>query len=429
MRLFFNNSRFSFFVGCIICLLLTACGGGGSGTSSGNNSGGGSSGGTGGGGNTTRSGSNVVPITVDSSVFNVPNEPFIAVTICSPTNPSICMTVDHILVDTGSVGLRIFNQPANSSTTLSSTLNLPPATASGNPIGECLQFVQGNTWGPLKLGNIKIGGETASNVALQIINDANFIAAPSACTSSGTLMNTPTDFGANGVLGIGTSLQDCGSTCTQPGSGIYFICIQNSNTCTDTGMLLASQIQNPVSTFGTDNNGVIVSFNAVSSIGDVSATGTLTFGIDTQTNNASKNLNTLIVDSYYGTFTTTFEGQTYQDSYIDSGSNGLFFNSPNSITQCPGNSNGFYCPNSNLNLTAQLSGLTGSTPAVSVAFNVGNGNNLTGYALNNLAGTATDVPGLGKTFDWGLPFFFGRDVYFVIEGAHTTKQAGPYVGF
>ena len=436
MNRIFNYKNFSLFLTLVFCALLASCGGGGGsgGTSSGNSggTGGGSGGGSSGGGNTTRTGINVVPVSVDGAIFNIVDEPFVTITICSTTNTANCMTIDHILVDTGSVGLRIFSQP--SATESLSSLSLAPATISGNQVGECLQFVQGNTWGPIMLANLTIGGESASNVAFQVINDASFATAPAACTGSGSLMSTPSDFGAKGVLGIGMYLQDCGDACTPANNGasqnIYFSC--GSGICTSIGMLLNSQVQNPVSTFNKDNNGVILSFNALSAAGLRTAAGTLTFGIETETNNASINPNTIQVDSY-GNFKTVFNGQTYLASYIDSGSNGVFFNAPaNSIPLCSGTAASFYCPTSNQNLTAQIFAQPNGTAAVSVAFNIGNATSLFNsgnFALNNLAGTAADIPGQGKTFDWGLPFFFGRDVYVAIEGNITSKGTGPYVGF
>jgi hypothetical protein len=34
-----------------------------------------------------------------------------------------------------------------------------------------------------------------------------------------------------------------------------------------------------------------------------------------------------------------------------------------------------------------------------------------------------------KTFDWGLPFYYGRTVFTAIEGQNTSAGAGPYFAF
>jgi hypothetical protein len=46
-------------------------------------------------------------------------------------------------------------------------------------------------------------------------------------------------------------------------------------------------------------------------------------------------------------------------------------------------------------------------------------------AFNNLAVPSGDT----TTFAWGLPFFFGRNVYTAIEGRSTPGGAGPYFAF
>jgi len=33
------------------------------------------------------------------------------------------------------------------------------------------------------------------------------------------------------------------------------------------------------------------------------------------------------------------------------------------------------------------------------------------------------------TFDWGLPFFYGLNVYTAIEGQNTPAGTGPYVAY
>jgi hypothetical protein len=38
-------------------------------------------------------------------------------------------------------------------------------------------------------------------------------------------------------------------------------------------------------------------------------------------------------------------------------------------------------------------------------------------------------PTLDASFDWGLPFFFGRTVFTAIEGMSTPGGTGPYFAF
>lgn len=35
----------------------------------------------------------------------------------------------------------------------------------------------------------------------------------------------------------------------------------------------------------------------------------------------------------------------------------------------------------------------------------------------------------GSVFDWGMPFFYGRPVYLVIDGQSSSAGAGPFFAF
>ena len=64
------------------------------------------------------------------------NEAFATVTVCVPGQSSNCQTIDGILVDTGSSGLRILGSAIS--------LSLPPqTTAAGDPVDECFTFQDG----------------------------------------------------------------------------------------------------------------------------------------------------------------------------------------------------------------------------------------------------------------------------------------------
>ena len=85
------------------------------------------------------------------------------VTVCVPGTGN-CQVIDHVQIDTGSVGLRI----------LSSVLTLPlprQSDANGNPLLECAQFADGFSWGPVATADMQIAGEKASSLPVQVIGD------------------------------------------------------------------------------------------------------------------------------------------------------------------------------------------------------------------------------------------------------------------
>jgi len=364
------------------------------------------------------SGGNSVAMVVNGGpTNNAFNEPFVTVTVCVP-GTSNCQLVDGILVDTGSVGLRV----------LSSALRVPlpqQTGAGGAPVVECLPFVDGFTWGPVQTADVRIGGETASGIPIQVIGVDQFPTIPSSCSSQGAPEETPDDLSANGVLGIGSFIQDCGRGCTFTGAsnpGLYYVCPTPSN-CQIATQPLANQVQNPVAFFSNDNNGVVLQLPTVATPGQPSVTGTLIFGIGTQGNNALGSAHVLTLDSR-GNITTTFNGQSYPNSFVDSGSNAIFFLDPaaTGLPTCQ-NSIGFYCPPARRSFTAVNSGANGVS--VTVQFSAGNVD-----TVNATFSAFPDATGVNPgAFDWGLPFLFGRTFFSAIEGKSTPGGVGPYFAF
>jgi len=363
------------------------------------------------------SGGNVQPIVVNAGpAGNYANGVFTSVTLCVPSSSS-CQTISGILVDTGSYGLRILSSAGGGALTLS----LPQQTASnGNPMGECALFVSGFTWGSVNTADVIIAGEQAGNVPVQVI-DPTFAAVPSACKNTGVPENdTLQTLGANGILGVGPFAEDCGGACTQSGTsnpGMYYTCASTS--CQITAEPLARQVQNPVVLFPNDNNGVIIQLPAVSGPAP-SLAGSMVFGIGTQPNNTLGKAEVFPVNSS-GEFNTTFKGQSYP-AFVDSGSNAFFF-LDSDITGIPacGSNGGFYCPTT----TQKLSAITSSgNPSQTITFSIANADSLFAnrgdFVFDTLGG-----PNAG-TFDWGLPFFFGRNVFTAIESRNTPAGAGPF---
>jgi Protein of unknown function (DUF3443) len=355
---------------------------------------------------------NVQPITVAKLATGTLNMLQTSVTICVP-GTSTCQTIDNIQVDTGSQGLRIL------ASALSPALALPAtSTSNGSAAAECTVFGSGYTWGSVRSADIELAGEVAPATSVQIISDPAIPAAPSGCSASGLPMLTAATLRGNGILGVGPFMADCGAGCANtPLPRWYYGCVNGS--CTSTTLAVAQQVTNPVSRFATDNNGVVIELPAVADTGAASVAGTMTFGIGSQSNNALGSAQVLPSNTLNGFVTTMFQGQTYSTSFIDSGSNGLFFVS-SSVPTC----GLWFCPTSVQSFTATISGGGGATS--NVTFSVGSATSLFASgnnAFSNLAGLAANY------FDWGLPFFFGRRVFTAIEAQVTPAGNGPYYAF
>ncbi|MDP9056252.1 MAG: DUF3443 domain-containing protein [Pseudomonadota bacterium] len=370
------------------------------------------------------------------------NTPFVTITICAPGSTTNCQTIDHVILDTGSVGLRII-QPVINASLLTA---LPPETdTSGQPVGECYQYVASYAFGSVRQVDFSIAGETVRSMPVQIIGDTGtFANVPSACSSGGgSAITTVNSFGANAIIGIGSTGTDCGTICQagQHTGAIYYDCPASG--CAQIIARTAStvapfeQLPNPVAAFATDNNGTILTLPAVPQAGVASLSGTITFGIGTQPDNSltAATLLTLTTSQSNlgpGLLTATFNGATLQQSYVDSGSTVYFFED-SSLVLCPANNfNAFYCPASPLALSPIITGQNGVSG--SAAFTL--------YNPTTLRGNVTVAPGLGvdpliafpkqadpASFDVGIPFYFGRTVYTAIEGANAGGTLGPYVAF
>ena len=388
--------------------LLAACGGGGSSSSS-----------------PPPAGNNVQALSVNGGPapgVNYANAAFTSVTVCVPGS-SNCAMVDGVLVDTGSVGLRLLASAIPS-------LTLPELSGSGGTTYyNCVNFVDGTyLWGPVAQADIEMAGEKASTASLQLIENPSGFNVPSACSQGGENLDTLSALGANGILGVGSYPQDCGPACQNSTSpDVYFTC-GPSGPCSSQTISVSQQVINPVIGFSTDNNGVILEMPSVDGEA-ATVSGSMIFGIGTQSNNALGSTTIYPINSN-GFFTTTFNSQALTESFIDSGSNGYFF-SDSSITQCAGNSiaPGFYCPSNTLNLSAQnvAQGGAQNTVNFSVDNAVNDFNNFgSDTAFANLAGpngSSNCGGGTACGFDWGLPFFFGRNVFVSIYGQSVPSGA------
>ena len=428
-----SDSFLKLLLSAVFALLLVACGGGGGG---GSGTAGSSAGTSASNASTPDSppaqtvsnsspptqalAANVVAVTVDAGVTDVPNMPFVSVTICAPGTTQ-CQTINHVLVDTGSWGLRVF------ASQLPASVALPQEQdAAANPLAECMQFFDGYTWGSVRLADVQIGGEKAASLPIQVI-DPNYSAIPAACSNVGASRNTPVTLAANGVLGIGVFKHDCGANCAQQAVPATYYGCAGSN-CTSLAVAEALQVANPIPYFSTDNNGSVLKLPAVASSSESSLSGQLVFGIGTQSDNGLGSAQVIGVSPTTGTFSTVENGTTYANSIMDSGSTGLFFET-GALPTCASPNSYYYCPGSTEQLSAVIEGVNGVDSAVS--FSVGNATALTqddgGSAVMPLLAGPAFVT--STIFDWGLPFFYGRNVYAAIEQQATPGGTGPYIAY
>ncbi len=405
-------------------LLLSACGGGGGSSSSG----GGGGGGGGGGQVIAKAGPpNVEPVVMDAGPANALNTPFITIKICAPGSTTTCQTIDHVEVDTGSSGLRLLSSVL--------TISLPAVMSGSSTLAECLQFADGSAFGPIATADLylPVSGKSAAGLNVQVIGASGYTV-PSDCP--GTPEDTVSAFGANGIIGVGPFMQDCGAACvgeTPPLPGTYYTC-PSGGTCSGSNVAVSAQVSNPVMFFNGDNNGVIVELPAPPSAGTASLTGgALVFGIGTESNNALGKAAVLLASDATGFVAASFNGATDLNAALDSGSNLNFF-TDSGITECT-TAVGFYCPPSTVNLSATLTANSGGAMATA-PFAVANAENAlssnpSAFVIPNLAGVLSVANSNSNTiqFDLGIPFFFGRNVFTAIENKATPGGTGPYFAY
>jgi hypothetical protein len=307
----------------------------------------------------------------------------------------------------------------------------------------------------MMLADVELGGEKASGIAINVIG-ANSFNVPGTCITTTIATGLPNGgnddtlqaLGANGLLGIEGYPWDCGPYCPSAGpDDPYYVC--PSGLCEQVGVANETQYQatNPVAGFSSsDNNGVLLTLPSISVSGaaDGTVSGSLIFGIGTQTDNALASTATVYgVDDYLNIPEAAYNGVQYISPslggynriILDTGSNGIFFLDATTlasvgIVECGPNEAGFYCPANTVPFTVTLYGENSTSGTIN--FSITNADTL--FASGNAA--FNDVGGDGATssppspstddLDFGVPFFFGRTVYVgMTPGAFSSESPPP----
>ena len=414
-------------------------------------------------------GKNVMKLTVNGSTCSVGsyiNKPCVEVTVCDSLTGLKCETISDILLDTGSFGLRVFKsaftqlEPYDSSKVAKDFEFIPKSNSGVNgKLVQCATFGDGTAeWGPVMKARVIMGGEDAVHIPIQVI-DRDFANYTDVCVNTGDQSPPDQDAasaGFNGILGLGLFAEDCGEVCQVFNTSLYFNCDPSDTSlppqaspCKPTNALVSTeQLKNPIAALGVDNNGLIVQLPIVPQGGAASVEGNVILGIDTRTassvgyadNSASSGLITFTAaeespGDNFAYFKTIYRGTNYPTSFLDTGSNGLYFDAPSSlvIKDCTAlSAPWFFCPDSEISLQAQTLSADGLISSI-VNFKIIGLQNLfepnrVFYNFGGDAGTGDNNPNPDPTisFDWGLPFFLGRNVYNGINGKTSTLGTGPY---
>ncbi len=169
---------------------------------------------------------NTLTLSVDSGPTGAAgaiNHAYATVKVCAPGSQTQCASIDHVLLDTGSSGLRL----VRSVLTAHGVTLTAETDAQGRAVEECVSFGGGQTWGPVAPADVSLAGETAAKLPVQIMDDTGAGAPPPAgCGANGTLINGVSGFDANGVLGVGVFAEDCGQACVNAAAplALYYGC-------------------------------------------------------------------------------------------------------------------------------------------------------------------------------------------------------------
>ncbi|MGO8816191.1 MAG: DUF3443 family protein [Terriglobia bacterium] len=369
---------------------------------------------------------------------------FTSVTICLPGTAD-CQTIPDILVDTGSVGLRVLNSALTAipATELTTVLD-----SHQNQVQECVQFGDASyAWGPVLVADLVIGGEKAPYVPMQVLGDTVYTVPASSCLplGQGVDLDTVAALGANGILGVGIYSQDCGLDCAAGQLFTpypYYVCPEQ--TCQTTPLPVTQQVTNPVALFAHDNNGVEIVLPSISATGAPSlpytrtdgssmiTAGSLIFGVGTESNNGIGNATIYATDANGNFPTIGYNSTTYtSEGILDTGSKALYVLDAQTLGAPVCFDSPYYCPSSPLSLVLTLNGANGSQGTATL--NIDNADTLfstsPGYAaFNDLGGPSGD--GLSTDyFDLGVPFFFGRSVFVGIAGTAVPNNASAPNGY
>ena len=335
------------------------------------------------------------------------NRMVVQVTVCAPGTQR-CTTIDDVMVDTGSTGLRL------EASVVPSWLRLPAVLGpKRKPLAECLHFVADDAWGPLVRVDLKIGGRSAAGLPIQIYEDGAALQ-PMSCPRS---MVRPT---SNGTLGIGPHLTDCQGECRQAQAHpTYYECEKVHCDAIEGSVAEPYRLPNPVAVLDRDENGAVFDLPDVAGAGARESVGTLAFGVGSDDVDRLHAAAIVTLDGR-GRFTTLYAGQSFPDSSIDSGT-GTLIVPDDTLPRCP-TMPWALCVAPAVTREAVMVGRDGGRTVL--PFRVGDYRRIRQRSFGASAEIAVAAGPQSGAFVWGAPLFLGRHISIVLEGRTVPGAAG-----
>lgn len=336
------------------------------------------------------------------------NNPRVTVTVCVP-GKSDCIDIPDVRLDTGSIGLRVLKTAI--------PFALPSvAREKESEVAECEIFSKHSAWGTIRSADVILGHERAPSVPIQVL-DPTFHSNLKTCEGA---YQGPLDLQGNGILGVAPEALDCGHDCAKFGDyELYYNCSQDK--CIRIAPDTSITVTNPVTRMPKDNNGVIVQFPSLPPEGLKQITGKLILGIGTKDNNRIEpGVRTLRTDKE-SFFSIRWKGKV-RKVMVDTGSSAWYLPGSAEFPACREYA-WMACPRSPYTFKTTLIG-TDHTQ-IPFSFVIAAPARFDQFAMN------FGIPGFPaeEDFVFGLPFFYGRRVYLINDGAYSPLGKGPLVGF
>jgi hypothetical protein len=368
---------------------------------------------------------NEVPISIGSGMngYGI-NTMYVSITLCKDQTGTNCQTIDNIILDTGSFGLKI-NKSALPESFIASLTRVK--TTNDETVYACNTFGSGYVFASEHYAVLQLAGDYSDNVIVQIIENSPTAEIPDSCLAKGPFDNFE-DFGANGIIGVNPALTLSNNTILlyrKDTNGIYVALTESE----------ANSVpilnQNPLTSLHYNNNGFVIQIPPTLTNTNTNIHGNLVLGINTNVNNMiTKNTN-LIVASESSLSTVCNSGCFYSKienpestipAVFDSGTNSWVFISNNiplcSYGYCPEspfvwNSWVFsydFAPNESYQVTAIIT-KDEESAGQELSFSV-----MPGWGYENTNNETL----------YGSPFFFGKNVYIVFP---SKQNSSPIWGF